>query len=113
MDPRERAVRGFVLRTAAAAAALFAVAAAAGPPALPGPAAEAVPLAVAFVAAAVLAGRFPLHLTERTKLYVDTAVLTAAALSFGVPGAMAVAAGSVAIHQALLRDSFLKAAATT
>jgi hypothetical protein len=66
-------------------------------------------LAPLFVIATVLLARFPVHLTYKTKVYVDTSVLTAAAILFGVPWAIAVGAASVALNEALLRDSWEQA----
>ena len=66
-------------------------------------------LAAALAAAAVLAQRFPLHLTYQTKVYVDTAVFTAAGLVLDVPTAMLVAAVPTAINQARLREGWAAA----
>lgn len=55
---------------------------------------------------AVLAAQwFPVHLTDKTKVYVDAAALTALALLLPAPVAAAIGAGAVAIHQWVIRPS--------
>src|SRR5215218_7470720 len=66
-------------------------------------------LAPLFAAGGALLARFPLHLTAKTKVYVDTAVITTAAILFDVPWAAAIAATSVAINEVILRDSWEQA----
>jgi HD-GYP domain-containing protein (c-di-GMP phosphodiesterase class II) len=56
-----------------------------------------------FLAAAVLAGRFPLPLGQHSKVSVDTAVFTAIALTLGVPEAIVVSAASVVVAQSMAR----------
>ena len=66
-------------------------------------------LASLFVAAAVVVARFPVHLTYKTKVYADGAVLTAAAMLLDVPWAIAVGGAFVALNEAVLRDSWEQA----
>jgi hypothetical protein len=66
-------------------------------------------LASFFVAATVLMARFPVHLTFKTKVYLDSGVLTAAAILFDVRWAVAIGAISVALNEALLHDSWEQA----
>jgi HD-GYP domain-containing protein (c-di-GMP phosphodiesterase class II) len=106
MTPSPPAVRIFILLVTGAALALGAIAIAGLTPDPYRPVPHPAPLAAAFVVAIVLAGRFPIQVTFRTRVYVDTTVLTAAAILFDVPWAMAVAAVGVAVHQVILRDSW-------
>lgn len=55
---------------------------------------------------AVLAAQwFPIHLTDKTKVFVDATALTALALTLPAPLAAAIAACAVAIHQIAIRPS--------
>lgn len=108
MERWDRSVREFVWFTAGMAAVFFLVSLLVSGD-LWAPSLSSVLLALAFIGVTVATEQFPLHLADKTKLYVDTAVLTATALCFGVPGAMLVAAVSVAVHETLLRDSWEEA----
>jgi hypothetical protein len=65
---------------------------------------------VAFLLAAGLAANwFPLHLADKTKVFVDTAVFTAAVLVLPPGPAVAVAAGAVLIHGLVTRKHWEQA----
>jgi hypothetical protein len=102
MAKEPRAVRVYVILVAAAAAGLWAAALAGALPAPADPLSRPAPLAAAFAVAIVAAGRFPLEVSFRSKVYVDTAIVTAAAMLFDVPWAMAAAAAGVAANEAIL-----------
>src|SRR4029077_11705018 len=70
-----RAMRAYIFATVVAAVAICAVLSQWRHQQTPSPWIVAVLLITGFVAA-----RFPLHLTEKTKLFVDTSVFTAAAI---------------------------------
>ena len=106
---RDRIINGFVGLVAGGAILLFGVALATRDGLGAAIGWRAALLAFAFAAATALAQRFPLHLTYQTKVYVDTAVLTAAAFVFDVPTAMLVAAAAAAIHVAFVREGWAPA----
>jgi len=66
--------------------------------------------AAALALAAAVAGRFPFHLTAKTKVAADGAFLVAAALLLGPAAAMLVGAGGVGLAQLLRRSSWAEAA---
>jgi HD-GYP domain-containing protein (c-di-GMP phosphodiesterase class II) len=67
-------------------------------------------MALILAGAAALAGRFPLHLTYQTKVYVDTSIYTAMALTLGVREALLAAVVSVVVSQAFARTSIAQIA---
>jgi hypothetical protein len=66
-------------------------------------------LAVALLVAAIVAQRFPVHLSEKTKVYVDAALFTAAALLLPPLLAMLVAAAAVGVGHLAARSSWRQA----
>ena len=113
MDDRTRAVTRFILAIVAVAVGLFVVTAVAADRLVPPNPARAAVLAVLFVAGGAVAGCFPLHLTNKTKVYADTAIHMAAALVFEPPLAMLVAGLGMGLAQAFRFDSWEETAFNT
>jgi HD-GYP domain-containing protein (c-di-GMP phosphodiesterase class II) len=67
-------------------------------------------LAVVLAAAATLAQFFPIHLADKTKVYVDAAVFTAAVLLLPPLAAVLVAASAIGVRHAARRDGWDQAA---
>lgn len=67
---------------------------------------ESLWLALACFAAGFAANWFPLHLGPKTKVYVDTAIFTAAALTLSPWAAAAVSAGAVLLRHVLMREAW-------
>src|SRR5690348_15316587 len=100
MAPLRPAAKTFLGAMALAAVASIVVALAwSGPPA-----ADRLSLALVLAGGIVLAGLAPLPFVDRTKLYLDTAVLLAAVLLLDPPSAMLVAAAGTLLGQAVRRQ---------
>jgi hypothetical protein len=96
-------VRAYAILVAAAAGIVFALALAAER----GAVGQAPLLLTGFLlVAATVAQRFPVHLSEKTKVYVDAAIFVAAALLLPPPVAMLVAATAVLVDELLLGSSW-------
>jgi hypothetical protein len=67
------------------------------------------PLTAFLLGVAVIAQRFPVHLSDKTKVYVDAAIFVAAALLLSPPVAMLVAAAAVGVDELILRSSWRQA----
>lgn len=106
-------LKRFILSVVVAASVLFVATAVFAARLVPTNPARALVLATLFVAGAVVAGRFPLHLTHKTKVSVDTAAYMAAALVFEPTIAMLVAALGMGIAQGLNHDSWEETAFNT
>src|SRR5688572_27049519 len=99
-------VRVYAILVAAAAGIVFVGAMAADPDA----SSQATPLLTALLlVAAAIAQRFPVHLSDKTKVYVDAAIFVAVVLLLPPPAAMLVAVGAIAADELVLRESWRQA----
>jgi len=104
MTSPQSAVRRYVAFVVAVALLVGVVTLVAGPRAEERSVSTAVLTGALLVVGLILAARFPLRLTPKTKVHVDTAVLTIAALALDPWAAMGVVAAATAIHEAMRRQ---------
>ncbi|CAA9524089.1 MAG: hypothetical protein AVDCRST_MAG73-302 [uncultured Thermomicrobiales bacterium] len=109
MDEPIRILRLYIFTVAMAAAALGAIARVVDPPRAAAAFAERPGIAVLLAGGVLLGGRFPLHLSYKTKVYTNTALLVAAAIVFPAPEAMLIAAAGTLIAELLPFQSWEQA----